>query len=46
MQEIDTDLIRVGVKNNASSTATVKYSLQDNLFYIGSQIRKFTSYKK
>ena len=33
---IDTDLIRVGVKNNASSTATVKYSLQDNLFYVGS----------
>ena len=33
---IDTDLIRVGVKNSASSTATVKYSLQDNLFYVGS----------
>ena len=33
---IDTDLIRVGVKNNSSSTATVKYSLQDNLFYVGS----------
>ena len=27
---IDTDLIRVGVKNNASSTSTVKYALQDN----------------
>ena len=33
---IDTDLIRVNVKNSASSTATVKYSLQDNLFYVGS----------
>ena len=33
---VDTDLIRVGVKNNSSSTATVKYSLQDNLFYVGS----------
>ena len=33
---IDTDLIRVAVKNNEFSTATVKYSLQDNLFYVGS----------
>jgi len=38
---IDTDLIRVGVKNNASSTATVKYSLQDNLFYVGSNSKIF-----
>ena len=38
---IDTDLIRVGVKNNASSTATVKYSLQDNLFYVGSDSKIF-----
>ena len=38
---IDTELIRVGVKNNASSTATVKYSLQDNLFYIGSQSKVY-----
>ncbi len=38
---IDTDLIRVGVKNNASSTATVKYSLQDNLFYIGSDSKVY-----
>ena len=38
---IDTDLIRVGVKNNASSTATVKYALQDNLFYVGSDSKIF-----
>ena len=38
---IDTDLIRVGVKNNVSSTATVKYSLQDNLFYIGSDSKVY-----
>ena len=38
---IDTDLIRVGVKNSASSTATVKYSLQDNLFYVGSDSKIF-----
>jgi len=38
---IDTDLIRVGVKNNASSTATVKYSLQDNLFYVGSESKVY-----
>ena len=38
---IDTDLIRVGVKNNSSSTATVKYSLQDNLFYVGSDSKIF-----
>ena len=38
---IDTDLIRVGVKNNVSSTATVKYALQDNLFYVGSDSKIF-----
>ena len=38
---IDTDLIRVGVKNNVASTATVKYSLQDNLFYIGSDSKVY-----
>jgi hypothetical protein len=38
---IDTDLIRVGVKNNVGSTATVKYSLQDNLFYIGSDSKVY-----
>ena len=38
---IDTELIRVGVKNNSSSTATVKYSLQDNLFYIGSESKVY-----
>ena len=38
---IDTDLIRVGVKNNVASTATIKYSLQDNLFYIGSDSKVY-----
>ena len=38
---IDTDLIRVGVKNNEFSTATVKYSLQDNLFYVGSDSKVY-----
>ncbi len=38
---IDTELIRVGVKNNSSSTATVKYSLQDSLFYIGSESKVY-----
>jgi hypothetical protein len=38
---IDTELIRVGVKNNASSTATVKYSLQENLFYLGSESKVY-----
>ena len=38
---IDTDLIRVGVKNNVASTATVKYSLQDKLFYIGSDSKVY-----
>tara|TARA_B100000035_G_scaffold95334_1_gene80793 strand:+ start:688 stop:2766 length:2079 start_codon:yes stop_codon:yes gene_type:complete len=36
---VDTDLIRVLVKNNESSTASVKYAMQDNLFYVGSQSR-------
>ena len=38
---IDTDLIRVGVKNSQSSTATVKYALQDNLFYLGSDSKVY-----
>ncbi len=33
---IDTELLRVTVKNNQSSTASVTYALQDNLFYVGS----------
>jgi len=33
---IDTELLRVTVKNNQSSTASVTYTLQDNLFYVGS----------
>ena len=31
---IDTELLRVTVKNNQSSTASVTYTLQDNLFYV------------
>tara|TARA_B100000902_G_scaffold52130_1_gene58821 strand:- start:11416 stop:13476 length:2061 start_codon:yes stop_codon:yes gene_type:complete len=38
---IDTELIRVSVRNNSSATATVKYSLQDNLFYIGSESKVY-----
>ena len=38
---VDTDLIRVSVKNNSSSTASTKYSLQDNLFYIGSESKVY-----
>ena len=33
---IDTELLRVTVKNNQSSTASVTYTMQDNLFYAGS----------
>ena len=33
---IDTELLRVTVKNNQSSTASITYTLQDNLFYVGS----------
>jgi uncharacterized membrane protein YgcG len=33
---IDTELLRVTVKTNQSSTASVTYTLQDNLFYAGS----------
>ena len=33
---IDTELLRVTVKNNQSSSASVTYTLQDNLFYAGS----------
>ena len=38
---VDTDLIRVSVKNNSSSTASVKYSLQDSLFNIGSESKVY-----
>jgi hypothetical protein len=38
---IDTDLIRVSVKNNQSSTAAAKYSLQDSLFDINSSSRVY-----
>ena len=38
---IDTDLIRVYVKNNQSSTAAAKYSLQDSLFDINSSSRVY-----
>jgi len=33
---IDTELLRVTVRNTQSSTASVTYILQDNLFYVGS----------
>ena len=38
---IDSDLIRVGVKNRESSTATVKYSLQNSLFYLNSESKVY-----
>ena len=38
---IDTDLIRVSVRNTESSTATVKYSLQDSLFYLSSDSKVY-----
>jgi hypothetical protein len=38
---IDSDLIRVGVKNTESSTATVKYSLQNSLFYLNSESKVY-----
>ena len=38
---IDTELIRVGVRNTESSTATVKYSLQDSLFYLSSESKVY-----
>ena len=38
---IDTDLIRVSVRNTESSTATVKYSLQDSLFYLSSESKVY-----
>ena len=38
---IDTDLIRVGVKSRQTSSATVKYALQDNIFYIGADSRVY-----
>ena len=33
---IDTELLRVTVRNNQSSSASTTYTLQDNLFYAGS----------
>jgi len=38
---IDTELIRVSVKNSQTSTAAVKYSLQDSLFDINSESRVY-----
>ena len=38
---VDTDLIRVSVKNNSSSTASVKYALQDSLFNINSDSKVY-----
>ena len=38
---IDTELLRVTVKNNQSSTASVTYTLQDNLFYVGSSSKLY-----
>ena len=38
---IDTDLIRVTVKNNEFSTASTKYSLQDSLFEINSESKVY-----
>ena len=38
---VDTELMRVSVKNNESSTASTKYSLQDSLFYIGSDSKVY-----
>ena len=38
---VDTELMRVSVKSNQSSTASVKYALQDSLFYIGSDSKVY-----
>ena len=38
---IDTELLRVSVKQNSGSTASVKYSLQDSLFYVGSDSKVY-----
>ena len=38
---VDTELIRVSVKNNSSSTASTKYALQDSLFSIGSESKVY-----
>ena len=38
---IDTDLIRVSVKNNSASTASVKYAMQDSLFNIDSDSKVY-----
>ena len=42
---VDTELMRVSVKANESSTASTKYALQDSLFYVGSH-SKSSIYKK
>jgi|TARA_B100000035_G_scaffold19460_1_gene15574 hypothetical protein len=38
---VDTELLRVSVKNNESSTTATKYSLQDSLFYVGSDSKVY-----
>ena len=38
---IDTDLIRVSVKNNSASTTSVKYAMQDSLFNINSDSKVY-----
>ena len=38
---VDTELMKVSVKSNESSTASTKYSLQDSLFYIGSDSKVY-----
>ena len=38
---VDTELIRVSVKNNSSSTALTKYALQDSLFSISSESKVY-----
>jgi len=38
---VDTELLRVSVKNNENSTTSTKYSLQDSLFYVGSNSKVY-----
>ena len=38
---VDTELLRVSVKTNESSTASTTYTLQDSLFYIGSDSKVY-----
>jgi|TARA_B100000900_G_scaffold213444_1_gene180852 hypothetical protein len=38
---VDTELMRVSVKSNESATASTKYSLQNSLFYVGSDSKVF-----